>query len=177
MRSGVYNSQLFMVHRVQSASIIGWQETTCGIWTGALLTKVWDLHQAMFRVNADFTTPHKYSSRPESWPFVLKGVAYFQSLPQYTSLTEHTSQIYFLGNVTTYILSFIVVIIAMVKLAFYTLRNFNPYVTYLDSEAKRKFYANALQHVAGWALHYLPYFSFIGTFMRTITCQHYTLLY
>ncbi|CCG24825.1 Pmt5 protein mannosyltransferase (PMT) [Candida orthopsilosis Co 90-125] len=133
------------------------------------LTKVWDLHQAMFRVNADFTTPHKYSSRPESWPFVLKGVAYFQSLPQYTSLTEHTSQIYFLGNVTTYILSFIVVIIAMVKLAFYTLRNFNPYVTYLDSEAKRKFYANALQHVAGWALHYLPYF-FI---YRNLYAHHY----
>ncbi|KAI5969193.1 hypothetical protein CANMA_001746 [Candida margitis] len=132
-------------------------------------TKVWDLHQAMFRVNSDFTAPHKSSSRPESWPFLLKGVAYFQSLPQYTSLTEHTSQIYYLGNVVTYILSFIVILITMIKLAFHGLRNLNPYVFYLDPEEKRMFYTNTLQYVAGWILHYWPYF-----FMRrNLYAHHY----
>lgn len=135
----------------------------------SFLTKVWDLHQAMFRVNADFTTPHKYSSRPEAWSFVLKGIAYFQSLPQYTSLTEHTSQIYFLGNVITYILSFIVVVVSLIKLVFHGLRNLNPYVTYLDPDTKRRFYTNALQYVAGFVLHYWPYF-FIR---RNLYAHHY----
>lgn len=135
----------------------------------SFLTKVWDLHLAMFRLNADLTTPHKYSSRPEAWPFVLKGVAYFQSLPQYTSLTEHTSQIYFLGNLATYALGFVAVVIVMAKLSLHWLRNINPYVTYIDPETKRTFYTNASQLVVGWVLHYLPYF-----FMqRTLYAHHY----
>ncbi|KAJ3131136.1 hypothetical protein HK101_004796 [Irineochytrium annulatum] len=59
--------------------------------TLSFFRKFWELHGLMIHHNAGLTTSHPYSSRPLTWPFVLRGISFWEVLAD-------IQQIYLLGN-------------------------------------------------------------------------------
>ncbi|KAJ3125832.1 hypothetical protein HK101_005847, partial [Irineochytrium annulatum] len=59
--------------------------------TLSFLSKFIELHNLMIHHNAGLTTSHPYSSRPHTWPLVLRGISFWETRPT-------LQQIYLLGN-------------------------------------------------------------------------------
>ncbi|CAK9437536.1 uncharacterized protein LODBEIA_P19140 [Lodderomyces beijingensis] len=116
--------------------------------------KMWEIHQAMIRLNAGFTTINEASSSALSWPLSLSGTPYFESE---ATLENDAAQIYYLGNVAVYWTTFAALLISMVKLFLHLIRNMNPLVLYVDTLAKSQFYDNSSVYLLGWLLHFIPY--------------------
>jgi dolichyl-phosphate-mannose--protein O-mannosyl transferase len=57
-------------------------------------SKIIENLQAMFMANTKLVGEHHYSTRPQRWPFLPKGISFFQD-PR----PDHRKQIYMLGNV------------------------------------------------------------------------------
>ncbi|KAJ1553771.1 hypothetical protein HK405_006936 [Cladochytrium tenue] len=57
----------------------------------SFLQKFLELQSAMIAHNAGLTKPHPYSSTPITWPFVVRGISYWET-------KEGLRQIYLLGN-------------------------------------------------------------------------------
>ncbi|KAI5957239.1 hypothetical protein KGF54_000167 [Candida jiufengensis] len=131
--------------------------------------KIWEIHLAMIRVNSDFTNEHSSSSYPSSWPFVLKGIPYFNTSSKYLGFNESPIQIYFLGNIVIYLASFIAIIFTFIKISFHLVKISNPYVQYFDSTNKQKFCDNSTQYLVGWVINYFPYF----VMERNLYSHHY----
>ncbi|KAJ3238533.1 hypothetical protein HDU81_007629 [Chytriomyces hyalinus] len=55
------------------------------------LAKFFELQAKMFEANAGLTSEHPYSSTPGSWPFVVRGISFWEN-------KEGLRQIYLLGN-------------------------------------------------------------------------------
>lgn len=133
-------------------------------------SKFLEYHKAMIRINKTFTEDHSYSSTPETWPFLLRGVNYFSNSELELLLTDETgSNVYFLGNVAIYYISLLVLVSVSFKVCFYVLRNLNPYRVPDDSLAVTTYYDNSIEYIAGWVLHYLPFFHM----SRQLFLHHY----
>ena len=111
--------------------------------------KFWEYHKAMFRLNNGLTDDHVYASRPESWPFLSKGINFF-SAPD--------SHIYLLGNVAVYYVGFFLVSLVMAKQVFYILYHLNPFIVPYEPLTTSLFYQTSLEFVLGWGFHYFPSF-------------------
>lgn len=113
--------------------------------------KLWEYHLAMFKLNRGLTSEHAYESRPETWPFTIKGINYF------TQESDH-SQIYLLGNVAIYYTGFILVLLIMMKQGLYILLHLNPFAVPYEPLSTTLFYETSLELILGWVINYFPSF-------------------
>lgn len=113
--------------------------------------KVWDYHVAMFQLNRGLTSEHAFESRPENWPFTVKGIKFF------ADESDH-SQIFLLGNVAIYLIGFLLILLISIKQAFYILQHLNPYLTPFETIPTMIFYETSLELLLGWAITYFPNF-------------------
>nr|KAJ3407780.1 hypothetical protein HK105_003295 [Polyrhizophydium stewartii] len=114
------------------------------------MSKFVELQKAMIHHNAALTKPHPYSSSPGIWPFVIRGISFWEK-------KEGLRQIYLLGNPLVWWFS-------ILSVAFYGA------LWLVDRLCLRRglddFGANARRWwdraigylVVAWALHWLPFF-------------------
>lgn len=127
-----------------------------------------EYHRAVFRINNSFTDPHSYSSTPQSWPLLLRGVNYYGNDAAEKKL-ENGSHIYFLGNLAVYYFSFTVVLVMFFSYALYSFRHMNPFAIQKESIDTVVFYDHGLEYTLGWLIHYFPYF----LMSRQLFLHHY----
>ncbi|KAK6198601.1 dolichyl-phosphate-mannose-protein mannosyltransferase [Scheffersomyces amazonensis] len=120
--------------------------------------KLWELHKTMFRINSSFTTHHRYSSKPETWPFVLRGINYFSNEGMTKYINEDPSHIYLLGNGAIYYTANLIILITFIKLSFYMFKHLNPFTIPYESLSISSYYQNSFEYLLGWAFHYIPFF-------------------
>ncbi|KND02836.1 dolichyl-phosphate-mannose-protein mannosyltransferase [Spizellomyces punctatus DAOM BR117] len=113
------------------------------------LSKFVELQSLMFAHNAGLTKPHPYSSTPITWPFVLRGISFWER-------KAGLRQIYLLGNPLIWWLSITgtVMYAAMWIMDRILLRrgidDFGPIRTWWDNAIGFLFVT--------WLTHYLPFF-------------------
>lgn len=117
--------------------------------------KVVQYHTAMFRTNSEISTEHKFASNPSTWPLVIRGVSYFNN---YNVFSEEGSQIYLIGNVSTYYWIAILVVVIAFKQGVYLIKTLNPYSLLEVSPVSRVFYDNTFQYLLGWGVNLIPFF-------------------
>ncbi|EGW33789.1 uncharacterized protein SPAPADRAFT_54076 [Spathaspora passalidarum NRRL Y-27907] len=131
--------------------------------------KVWEYHKIMFKLNKSMTDDHVYASEPSTWPFVLRGVAYYgnESLEHLTD--ENGSVIYMLGNVAIYYAGSIFILISIIRYVFYLFWYLNPFIIPKESKEHSIFYTNIRDSILGWILNYFPAFAM----SRKLFLHHY----
>ncbi|KAI8807712.1 Dolichyl-phosphate-mannose-protein mannosyltransferase-domain-containing protein [Cladochytrium replicatum] len=131
----------------------------------SFVQKFLELQGLMISHNAGLTKPHPYSSTPITWPFVLRGISFWET-------KEGLKQIYLLGNPLTWWTSIIgtMMYVAMWILDRILLRRG------LDDFgfAVRRWWDRSIGFLfITWALHWLPHF-LMG---RMLFLHHYLLAY
>ncbi|KAL6450441.1 PMT1 Dolichyl-phosphate-mannose--protein mannosyltransferase 1 [Candida maltosa Xu316] len=114
----------------------------------SLWQKIVESHRRMWKINQGLTSHHHWQSSPSEWPFLLRGINYWNR--------EH-KQVYLLGNAVTWwaatasIFTFAAYVIFTV---------FRWHLGRPISTDKHVFNFNVqtFSYVLGWALHYLPFF-------------------
>ncbi|KAK6457404.1 dolichyl-phosphate-mannose-protein mannosyltransferase [Scheffersomyces xylosifermentans] len=122
------------------------------------LEKIWEYHKAMVRINKSFTDDHVYSSKAETWPFVLRGINYFSNEISDKLTDEEGSHIYLLGNLAIYYVAFFLLMWGIAKLFFVLIKNMNPFIIPYEPLATSIYIQNSFEIILGWALHYFPSF-------------------
>ncbi|KAJ3027183.1 UNVERIFIED_CONTAM: Protein O-mannosyl-transferase 1 [Siphonaria sp. JEL0065] len=114
------------------------------------LEKFMELQNLMFVHNAALTTSHPYSSTPGSWPFVVRGVSFWET-------KEGLRQIYLLGN--PFIWWFSIACVAMFVGIWLVDRIVLRRQIDLFGPSIRRWYDNALGFLfLAWLLHWIPFF-------------------
>ncbi|KAJ3036664.1 hypothetical protein HDV00_002488 [Rhizophlyctis rosea] len=127
----------------------------------SFLQKFFELQSVMISANAGLVKPHPYSSTPITWPFVLRGISFWET-------KEGLRQIYLLGNPIIWWPAIVgtFMYVAMWVLDRIFLRrgvdDFRPPV--------RRWWDRSIGFVfLAWALHWLPFF----LFERKLFLHHY----
>ncbi|KAJ3351514.1 hypothetical protein HDU83_008892 [Entophlyctis luteolus] len=114
------------------------------------LSKFLELQNLMFVHNAALTTSHPYSSTPGSWPFVSRGVSFWET-------KDGLRQIYLLGNpaIWWFSISSVGVFVVVWLIDRIVLRR----QVDLLGPSLRKWFDNAIGFLfVAWLLHYIPFF-------------------
>lgn len=126
------------------------------------LQKYVELQKAIFRLNAKLIDNHPFKSDPISWPFVLRGISFWDK--------GKDARIYMLGNIFawyTALLGTMMFVGMGVKVLYMQRRGL------LDGRVDGKYHEKLLSTAGfillAWALHYLPFF----TMVRTLYLHHY----
>lgn len=117
-----------------------------------------EYHRAMFKFNNDLKENHDYSSTPETWPFVLRGISYYSSEVRAKTTTDPGSNVYFLGNVAVYYFGIMAVLLVGLKQVIYIINHLNPFSLPNETIDVIMFYEKSLESILGFICHYLPYF-------------------
>lgn len=132
-----------------------------GFWS-----KFFELQGTMWTRNQQITAHHAYESRPESWPFLYRGINFW---------TKHHRQIYLMGNPFvwwTAATSVVIVVVARIILTLRAKRQFNDFnnatVVYYDR--------TCIFLLVGWLLHYVPFIAmsrqlFIHHYLPALYCS------
>ncbi|KAN0062344.1 Dolichyl-phosphate-mannose--protein mannosyltransferase 1 [Thecaphora frezii] len=114
----------------------------------SFLERFWELQKVMWETNAGLTERHAYDSRPQSWPFLRRGINFW---------TKDHRQIYLIGNPLVWWASSASVVAYLGLRALLMLRAKRGYRDLHDS--KVAFYDQTAGFLTlGWALHFLPFF-------------------
>lgn len=121
--------------------------------------KVLEYHQVMLRRNRAVTEEHPEESSPEKWPITLAGIVYHSNKADESLLDVQGSQVYFLGNLAVYYVSFLAVLFITVfgSLKF-LLFQLNPYKESSSLNLAGFIYSNTISFALGWYISYLPMF-------------------
>ncbi|KAI8928280.1 Dolichyl-phosphate-mannose-protein mannosyltransferase-domain-containing protein [Entophlyctis helioformis] len=117
------------------------------------LSKVIELHQVMWRINANLKGTHAFSSRPETWPILKRGISFWRA----KKAGDAKTFIYLLGNPLIWwsALAAVVVYAGYEILAAIATRRGIVFV----NQGFLKEATNACWFFfTGWGLHYLPFF-------------------
>ncbi|KAJ2227429.1 hypothetical protein IWW45_007043 [Coemansia sp. RSA 485] len=113
-----------------------------------LVAKVLEATAVMWRVNNGLTKSHPYESRPHTWPWLRRGMAFWGA---------DNRTIYLLGTAPVWWLSLVSVIlfgVLQVVLFLRSCRGFNDRLM-----GARERYADSVGFlVVGWVLHWIPFF-------------------
>ncbi|KAI9208354.1 Dolichyl-phosphate-mannose-protein mannosyltransferase-domain-containing protein [Polychytrium aggregatum] len=116
----------------------------------SFLQKFLELQQLMIQHNAGLTTPHPYSSTPITWPFVLRGISFWET-------KEGLKQIYLLGNPLIWWLAIVCTFLYMMLWIIDQIllrRGIDDYGAHV-----RRWWGNTAGYLLlAWLLHYLPFF-------------------
>ncbi|ORY38992.1 PMT-domain-containing protein [Rhizoclosmatium globosum] len=114
------------------------------------LQKFFELQNLMFVHNAALTTSHPYSSTPGTWPFVVRGVSFWET-------KEGLRQIYLLGN--PFIWWFSIGCVAMFMGIWIVDRIVLRRQIDLFGPNVRRWFDNAIGFLfLAWLLHWIPFF-------------------
>ncbi|KAI9327671.1 Dolichyl-phosphate-mannose-protein mannosyltransferase-domain-containing protein [Obelidium mucronatum] len=120
------------------------------VTTMSFFAKFLELQNLMFVHNAALTTSHPYSSTPGSWPFVVRGVSFWET-------KEGLRQIYLLGN--PFIWWFSIACVAMYCGIWLVDRIVLRRQIDLFGPSVRRWYDNSLGFLfLAWLLHWIPFF-------------------
>uniref|UniRef100_T1JMV6 Protein O-mannosyltransferase 1 n=1 Tax=Strigamia maritima TaxID=126957 RepID=T1JMV6_STRMM len=123
--------------------------------------KLWELQFKMFLVNQENVQDHMYSSGPFEWPFLTRGIAYWVS-------QESNAQIHLIGNLVIWYSASISICLYVFLLVIYLLRRHRKCFD-IPADIWFKFIKSGEIFLAGYMLHYVPYF-FAD---RTLFLHHY----
>ncbi|KAJ3072261.1 hypothetical protein HDU98_003957 [Podochytrium sp. JEL0797] len=116
----------------------------------SFLAKFLELQNLMFVHNAALTTSHPYSSTPGTWPFVVRGVSFWEN-------KEGLRQIYLLGN--PLIWWFSIASVGMYACVWIVDRIVLRRQVDLFGPSVRRWYDNAIGFLfLAWLLHWIPFF-------------------
>lgn len=137
----------------------------------SFFNKLVEYHLAMWRINKSFTDKHPYSSSPESWPFLLRGINFFSNEAGSSNELhdEDGSHIYLLGNVAIYYVGFILISLVIAKNIIKLFKVMNPFGLTYDPPYVSTFQSNGFEFVVGWMLHYFPSYQM----SRQLFLHHY----
>lgn len=129
----------------------------------SFLDKFIELQRAQIRHNAALIDNHPFKSDPLSWPFVLRGVSYWDK--------NKMARIYLLGNpLAWYIcLAGLAAFVTGAIRELYKERRGRNRAAGEDEHYKARYLYRAGFLLLAWALHYLPFF----TMARTLYLHHY----
>ncbi|KAL1409751.1 Dolichyl-phosphate-mannose--protein mannosyltransferase 1 [Vanrija albida] len=125
----------------------------------SFFSKFWELQGVMWRTNAGLTDRHAYDSRPQSWPWLRRGINFW--------VKDHT-QVYLIGNPIIWWSSSLAILAYVVVRGFLILRAKRGYRDL--QQPKIAFYDEVISFLlTGWALHYFPFF----LMQRQLFLHHY----
>ncbi|KAH3667403.1 hypothetical protein OGAPHI_003052 [Ogataea philodendri] len=110
--------------------------------------KVKELHKIMWKINKGLKAPHVFESRPESWPFLQRGISYWK---------EGDRQVYLLGNPVVWWLSSFLFVPFGFFIAWNVLKWQLGY-TLPQNPAVFNYALNTAIFLVGWFIHYYPSF-------------------
>lgn len=110
--------------------------------------KFWELQKVMWKTNAGLVESHAWDSRPDSWPFLKRGINFWGK--------DHR-QIYLMGNPIVWWSSTLAVVIYVLFKGIATLRWQRSCNDYSNTTFKRFDYEIGTA-VLGWAFHYFPFY-------------------
>ncbi|KAK9455094.1 Dolichyl-phosphate-mannose-protein mannosyltransferase-domain-containing protein [Dipodascopsis uninucleata] len=121
--------------------------------------KFFELQRVMWDTNAGLVASHTWDSRPESWPYLRRGINFW--------IKDHR-QVYLLGNIFVWWLSSATLVVYALFKVLTILRWQRGYPDY-DHYSVRLFDANVGYNVVAWALHYFPFY----LMKRQLFLHHY----
>jgi len=123
--------------------------------------KYFELQKVMLSQNNALTKPHPYQSRPESWPFLTRGISFWEN-------KDTEQQIYLLGNPFSY---FISIVAFMTYSAVWIVDVLMEHrgIHQLYSKVRLWWDRTSGFLFIGYLLHYLPFF-IMG---RSLFLHHY----
>ncbi|WFC99717.1 dolichyl-phosphate-mannose--protein mannosyltransferase [Malassezia yamatoensis] len=123
------------------------------------LQKFLELNRAMWNVNKQLTNHHVYESRPSTWPVLRRGINFW---------TKHHRQVYLFGNIFTWGLGTLSVVIYALARILLVLRAQRGYHDFSNSTVV--FYDRVCGLLAVmWGMHYLPFW----LMSRQLFIHHY----
>ncbi|KAJ3133821.1 hypothetical protein HK100_004034 [Physocladia obscura] len=118
--------------------------------TMPFILKFLELQNVMFVQNAGLTTSHPYSSSPNEWPFVIRGISFWET-------KEGLRQIYLLGN--PFIWWFCIASVGVYAGIWLVDRIVFRRQVDLLGPSLRRWFDNAIGFLfLAWLLHYIPFF-------------------
>ncbi|KAK9449638.1 Dolichyl-phosphate-mannose-protein mannosyltransferase-domain-containing protein [Limtongia smithiae] len=123
------------------------------------LRKFAELQKVMWDTNAGLVASHTWDSRPESWPYLRRGINFW--------VRDHR-QVYLLGNVFVWWLSSGSIVLFGLVLAVSVLRWQRGYKDF-SLKGMQQFRNYVGTNVIAWALHYFPFF----LLQRQLFLHHY----
>jgi len=112
------------------------------------LGKFFELNTRMWVSNSELTSSHPFDSRPQSWPFLKRGISFWG---------KNHNQVYLIGNpLVWYLGSISIVVFFLVQLIFTLLEKRTIRIPSLVNQTK--YYNDVGFFVVGWCLHYFPFF-------------------
>ncbi|ODQ82919.1 glycosyltransferase family 39 protein [Babjeviella inositovora NRRL Y-12698] len=116
----------------------------------SFFTKWRETQRLMFEHNNKLSSEHPFASSPESWPFAVSGVSFWND-------NDTRKQIYFAGNMVGFWLesAFIVVYLGLMAADQLTRRR---NIQALSERARFRLYDTMAFLFVGWCAHFLPFF-------------------
>uniref|UniRef100_A0AAG5DKB6 Protein O-mannosyltransferase 1 n=1 Tax=Anopheles atroparvus TaxID=41427 RepID=A0AAG5DKB6_ANOAO len=133
-----------VLHKLLSAEMIPTERTKLSFWN-----KFYELQMKML-LHSDKLESHMYSSEPHEWPLIDKGIAYWID-------AESNAQIHLLGNLVIWYSATLGIVLYVGFLVFYLVRRRRQLFD-LDPPAWDRFRLGGEIFLAGYLIHYLPYF-------------------
>ncbi|CAG79559.1 Dolichyl-phosphate-mannose-protein mannosyltransferase-domain-containing protein [Yarrowia lipolytica] len=133
--------------------------------TPSFLSKFLELNKVMWTVNKGLTDPHTWESRPESWPFLQRGINFW---------VKDNRQVYLLGNAPIWWLTTLSIGIFLLWKAINLLRFQRGYNDFAGRPDLRAYDVQFTSFLLGWALHYFPsYLMARQLFLHHYLCSLY----
>lgn len=117
-----------------------------------------EYHKVMLQFNGAIGNDHEYSSRPETWPFLLRGVGYYSTNARVKLASEPGKNVYLLGNLAVYYLGLLSIMFIGLKQVIRVINISNPFKIPNETINITMFYRTTFESVLGFFLHYQPYF-------------------
>ncbi|MCP8719098.1 MAG: phospholipid carrier-dependent glycosyltransferase [Asgard group archaeon] len=114
----------------------------------SLWQKFVESHKRMWKINQGLTSHHHWQSSPTEWPFLLRGINYWNR--------EHR-QVYLLGNAVTWWAATLSVA-GFAIYAVVTVFKFHLGTPLSTDKHIFNFNTQVLSYTLGWAIHYAPFF-------------------
>lgn len=113
------------------------------------LEKFFELNQVMWTVNKGLTDSHAWESRPDSWPFLKRGINFW--------VKDHT-QVYLLGNAVVWWSITAVIVLYCVFKGLWIIRWQRGFQDFHGDVAYSVYDSGFGNFLLAWALHYFPSF-------------------
>ncbi|EGV66292.1 hypothetical protein CANTEDRAFT_112908 [Yamadazyma tenuis ATCC 10573] len=117
-----------------------------------------EYQKVMWMFNKGMGGSHEYGSRPEAWPFLIRGTNYYSTDARVKTADEPGSHIYYFGNLAIYYFGVMAILFIGLKQVFYLINHLNPFMLPNETTNVSMFYQATMETILGYVVHYQPYF-------------------